>query len=108
MGAFNTLETELACPSCGELAIIPIQFKFGNCWQLKYTVGDVLTWGGNDVGNSGIARAVVDGQGESCPVCSSDSDFYIFVVHDQIDHVTAATGEFKFDVPPESYIVLET
>lgn len=56
MGFFNTLITETTCPNCGAKSEIRIQYKYGNTRQLHYSMGDGITWGGNDIGNPALTK----------------------------------------------------
>ncbi|WP_291913996.1 hypothetical protein [Chitinophaga sp. CB10] len=73
MGAFNVLIAEVLCPDCTKKHDGRIQFKFGNTWQLIYQVGDIIKWGGNDIGNSDLKKVKVYGIIESglCPYCNN-------------------------------------
>ena len=64
MGAFNEVEGDAVCSHCGLNARFVVQFKYGDTWQLEYRLGDKLRWGGNDEGEPGLPRVVVEGIGE--------------------------------------------
>jgi hypothetical protein len=109
MSAFNTVSADLVCPSCGASAAVTVQFKYGNTWQFHYSVGDILKWGGNDVGERGRRHVVVDGVVEgACPNCrvSVEWDAYVHVKDDRIVRVAAADGEFDFVKAEANYIVI--
>ncbi|HZS45218.1 MAG TPA: hypothetical protein VFC63_08970 [Blastocatellia bacterium] len=73
MGAFNTVKAELPCPYCGQRQQWTVQFKYGNCWQFEYQIGDKLRWGGNEKGENTAGRVRTDGLAEeSCKGCSRD------------------------------------
>lgn len=91
MSAFNRLRAGVRCPNCGNTAEQVIQFKFGDVWQHDYQLGDVLRWGGNDVGRPGLAKVSVSGAGEECPVCHSRGEgFSVVVEADVLASVEAA------------------
>jgi len=107
---FNTVSAKLKCPACGLAVTVPVQFKFGCTWQLHYEVGNVLAWGGNDKGERGKRRVVVDGVvAGRCPKCLCDDewDVYVYIENDKIVHAENATGEFDFVRSASNYIVLE-
>src|SRR5262249_30183452 len=71
MGAFNTIKAESACPFCGKTQVWTIQFKYGNCWQFEYKIGDKLRWGGNKKGRKVNGNIRTEGIAEgSCINCS--------------------------------------
>ena len=73
MGAYNTILVELACPFCGHRQEWTVQFKYGNCWQFEYHVGDKIRWGGNKKGTNtgGYVRSAGLAE-ERCNGCSRD------------------------------------
>ena len=110
MGAFNTVQTRVLCPTCKAPLSVCVQFKYGDTWQNEYSEGDQLRWGGNDIGTPGKRLVVVDGVAEDvCPKCGYDEErgFYVFIEHDRISRVAPATGEYNFPAVAETYIVLE-
>lgn len=110
MSAYNIVRAELACPSCKSEVSVRVQFKFADTWQHEYEVGDVLRWGGNDVGERALAHAVIDGVVEgSCPRCGYEGewDVYLHVRNDRIDRVERADGRYNFAADGHTYIVLE-
>jgi hypothetical protein len=74
MGAFNTVKSEASCPFCGNGQRWTIQFKYGDCWQYSYSIGDKLRWGGNkkasNVGGSVRTEGVAE---ERCRECGRNS-----------------------------------
>ncbi|MBZ5858558.1 hypothetical protein [Flavihumibacter profundi] len=93
MSSFNILIAEIACPSCGNKSQVRIQFKFGNTWQLKYRVGDIITWGGNDTGSPNLGQVKVYGiiESSTCPFCKKNAipeEYDILVVNNEITSVT--------------------
>jgi hypothetical protein len=93
MSSFNTLITDIACPSCRKICEVQIQFKFGNTWQLKYKVGDVITWGGNDIGSPDYDQVKVYGiiESSTCPFCLErviPEEYDILVINNKIIRVS--------------------
>src|SRR5688572_64615 len=109
MGAYNVVTATLPCPGCNGSVPLRIQFKYGNTWQHEYKLGERLTWGGNDIGEPGHKRVVVDGIAESCPSCGYDEtmDYYVFLRDDVIVSVEPATNEYDFARTGRTYIVLD-
>lgn len=73
MAAFNTVRARrlVRCPRCSDAGTINLQFAYGDTWQYQYELGDLLRWGGNDVGiRSESARVLAFP--EPCPVCGRD------------------------------------
>lgn len=71
MGAFNVLLVPDRCSVCGSDVERRVQFAWGDVWQHVYRVGDTLRWGGNDEGDPGLRRVVVEAAAERCPVCGA-------------------------------------
>jgi hypothetical protein len=110
VSAYNTVSAKLRCPACGSEVTVPVQFKFGNTWQFHYDVGEVLRWGGNDIGERGKRHVVVDGVvAGKCPRCRYDGEWnvYIHIEDDRIARVENATGKFDFAKYGSNYIVIE-
>ena len=110
MSAFNTVRANLVCPSCKSEMNVRVQFKFGDTWQHEYELGDVLRWGGNDVGERAVAHAIVDGVVEkSCPNCGYEGDWevYVHVRHNHLDRIESVDGRYDFAKIGRTYIVLE-
>lgn len=85
MSAFNTIEASVACPNCRVACDFEVQFKFGDTWQHRYRVGDMLRWGGNDIGKPGYKEVIVDGVGGPCPSCGIEFiDFDVTIVNDHV------------------------
>jgi hypothetical protein len=109
MSAFNTVVAKLECPNCRSVVTMPVQFKFGNTWQFQYEVGDLLRWGGNDIGQPMLRHVVVDGVAAGrCPRCSYDSEWnvYVHIENDRITRVENADGRFDFAASGKNYLVL--
>lgn len=83
MSAYNILKTEINCFNCQRKYPIAVQFKFGDTWQHTYKMGDLIKWGGNDIGKPNLQQVKVFGIAESsvCPNCGfiNKNEFDIFV-----------------------------
>lgn len=99
MSAFNMLLAAAPCPRCTRVFDVEIQFKYGDVWQHRYRLHDVLQWGGNEYGVRWPGRVVVEGTAASaCPECGFDGewDLYIHLVDDVFVAVTVADGTHDF------------
>ncbi len=109
MGAFNIVTVTMPCPGCQTPVMVRVQFKYADTWQHEYKLGDLLKWGGNDVGQPGRSRVVVDGVAEKCPTCGYDEEwsFYVLIENDVIKAVESASGRYDFASVRETYLVLK-
>jgi hypothetical protein len=106
MGAFNTVRILGTCPSCKNEVNLEVQFKYGDVWQHHYQVGDVINWGGNDIGKSDRRKVIVEGFA-ICPICDSELDYELWLEKDRIIAVKPASGTYDLASTPEGYIVIE-
>lgn len=111
MSAFNTvmLPDEEHCPRCRSVIRRRVQFKYGDTWQHDYTIGDRLSWGGNDVGRpETLVKAL--GYPEDCPVCGHDLGgvFDVIIRRDVIEDVIPGTTQPYIDADNANYVVVET
>ena len=111
MSAFNTVFASAECPKCCVHCDVSIQFKFADCWQHRYRLGDELAWGGNDrdCRKAKGKDVVVDGICESpCPHCGSDDEWniYVFIEGNRLVRVETADGRYNFLEASELFIVL--
>ena len=106
MGAFNTVRILGTCPSCKNEVNLEVQFKYGDVWQHHYQVGDVIKWGGNNVGTHGHRKVVTEGV-EACPICDSELDYEVWLEKDEIVAVKSTSGTYDPASTPEGYIVIE-
>lgn len=106
MGAFNILIVDEKCNKCKNDVQIEIQFKFGDVWQNKYKLGDVLRWGGNDHGIKGAQRVVLDGVAE-CDSCKEEIDYLIYLDNDKFKSVEVNRGKYDFTSSGGYFIVIE-
>ena len=113
MAAFNEVAYAVttACPACGAVAERSVQYSFGDTWQYRYRIGDRITWGGNDVGEPGLAAVVADGYGTACLSCGadewSDMRYEVHFAHDVIVAVEPASGKYDFEKSHVPYLVLD-
>lgn len=108
MGAFNTVNVAWRISQKSEVPNAKVQFKYGDTWQHNYRIGDVLKWGGNDIGRRDAKRVVVDGCLDS-PAAFPDvpESFEVHIVNGRIESVIPATGNFDFAKAGESFIIIE-
>lgn len=108
MGAFNVVRVHWYNPLTNEVSDIDVQFKYGDTWQYEYEIGDVLKWGGNDIGQKNAKKAVVDGCLDALIAPPGvPEDFEVYIVNGKIENVIAATGQFDFVNSNNAYIILE-
>jgi hypothetical protein len=97
LSAFNILVATTECPNCRTQQEFEIQFKYGNTWQLRYTLGEFLTWGGNDIGSRAARRVLVEGVGGPCPNCHAlYLEFDLVVERNRISDVRPIGTERPF------------
>jgi hypothetical protein len=106
MGAYNTVSFEWRDPTTNTVRSLRAQFKYGSTWQDEYRVGDVVSWGGNDVGDRSAKRVVVDAVLDDEPVGGVPANYEVHVVDGAIEKVVPATGAFDFAAARSSFIVL--
>jgi RNA polymerase subunit RPABC4/transcription elongation factor Spt4 len=111
MSAYNDLiapQTD-TCPACGTTIHREIQFKYGDTWQHRYVVGDPIRWGGNDVGERGHAKVVVEGYAGPCPVCGDTPDvvYDVVIESDVIADVRPSDRRDQYVRERTNYFVIE-
>lgn len=107
MGAFNMVYDNLKCPICGQVELFEIQFKFGDCWQNEYKIGDTIEWGGNDKGIPGCEEVIVQAIGGPCPNCGEDFiKFDLLLKKDRIIKATVV-GTKRPNPVKEHYIIVK-
>jgi hypothetical protein len=107
MSAFNTVRAECRCTACGKIGIFDVQFKYGHTWQIRYAVGDVLKWGGNDVGVEDAKKVRVEAIGGPCSNCGADGlEFDVFLASNQIEKVEIV-GEERPSVTELGFEIIE-
>jgi hypothetical protein len=108
MGAYNTVAFDWKDPATNEIRSLRAQFKYGDTWQDDYRVGDLLRWGGNDIGDRFARRVVVDAVlDDPAPTADVPTEFELHVVNGTIEKVVPATGRFDFVNARDNFIVLE-
>lgn len=108
MSAFNTVVVRADCPQHHGETTWRIQFKYGDVWDYTYHVGDILGWGGNEIGEPGKRLVVVDGVAEPCPVCGYDpGDYEVWLEVDRIVRVERAPARSRFVETNEPYLVID-
>jgi hypothetical protein len=108
VGLFNVLDTTARCARCGAPAG-RIQFRYGLTWQLEYSLGDRVRWGGgrSDVGEPGHGRVVVVGIGEGCAACGNDDERYFDIeVRDDV-FVSARPASGEYGLGEVYFVVVE-
>jgi hypothetical protein len=109
MSAFNILQAEAACPTCGCRGRFEIQFKYGDTWQYEYRIGDRLCWGGNDIGKPGLSEVQVQGVGGPCPNCGAEGQpFALMVKKDEIVAVRPASEDEYSAMEPLGFRVVSS
>jgi len=104
MGAYNVLVID-RCGNCQSNIEVSIQFKYGDVWQYEYKIGDVLKWGGNDVGIKDARKVVVDGIATPCNICGKELDYVINLELNRVKSTEPNLGQYRFC--KESYIIIE-
>lgn len=108
MGAFNELKASVSCPICKEENEFAIQFKYGDTWQYEYKIGDILKWGGNDIGKNNVKIVAVEGLGGPCPKCGTRFlNFEIEIKNDRIDNVKGLDHEKEYPSKEGYYEIIE-
>jgi hypothetical protein len=109
MGAFNTVRGRVECPSCRNNVEVVAQFKYGDTWQHEYLVGDRLKWGGNQIGQPGAKRVIVDAVAEKCTRCGYQGEWnlYLIVENDVVTGLIPASGKYDFGREPNTFVVEE-
>lgn len=97
MGAFNTVEVVrlIPCPRCGDTGLINVQFAYGDTQQYRYSMGDQIRWGGNNVGEPGLGEVRILGTPEYCRVCGMgiDTEYVLVVENGKIARYELATAK---------------
>ena len=107
MGFFNTLTAETECPACRQQAMFEIQFKYGHTRQLRYSLGQPLEWGANNIGKPGCRKVLASGIAGPCPHCGEEHlDFDLFIERDVIVDVKPV-AKVRPDPSRTGYRVIE-
>lgn len=82
MSAFNTIKCHAACPFCGNFQIWTVQYKYGDCWQYEYEIGDKINWNGNDngenIGGSLRTEGIAEERCQKCGKDDIDAEIHLF------------------------------
>ena len=108
MGAFNTVNHVVDCPSCGHPAPVSVQFKYGLRSQFKYNIGNLIKFHAScktAPESAVVADGITDG---ACPSCGTEPelDMFVFFAHGVITNVEVADGRYSFLSSVEPFIVL--
>jgi hypothetical protein len=106
MSAFNVVHLHWHDPQTNKILDINVQFKYGDTWQYEYEVGDILKWGGNDIGIKDVKHVVVFGALEN-DHSEVPEDFEVHIVDGKIEKVIPVTGDFDFVHAKSTFIVLD-
>jgi hypothetical protein len=112
MSAFNVLTVEIPCSNCEQKNHVRVQFKFGDTWQLEYKLGDIITWGGNDIGSSDLGKVKVYGIAESttCVFCHKNDipeEYDIFITDSLIKSISPVENLRDYLERNGEYVSLE-
>jgi hypothetical protein len=107
MSAYNTITVNSKCCNCNEEAQVRIQFRFGDTWDYEYQIGDILRWGGNDIGKKDVVKVVLDGVAEPCKKCDAVVDYLIFVENNVIKSFERNYGQYNFVFSDDYYLIIE-
>lgn len=105
MGAFNTVQISERCPCCTEEVDVEVQFKYGDTYQHRYKLGDVIKWGGNDIRRPGRSRVLAEGFAV-CPISDTELLYEVWLELDKVVAVTPDTGAYNL-ATDEGYTVVE-
>lgn len=103
MGAFNTISVTAECPFCKHSQDWTVQFKYGDCWQYSYRIGDKLRWGGNDKGENVGGKVRTDGiSSEPCEICKTVGvEATVYFIDNVIEKVELS--QERLNIPDDEY-----
>ena len=112
MSSFNILYADVQCSNCKNIYLGTIQFKFGRTWQLEYVIGDIVKWGGNNVGESNLLEVKVYGilEKDECPKCkrfNQNNEFDICIENDFIKEVKPIADPMDYSNEIANYKILK-
>jgi hypothetical protein len=106
MGLYSTIETNFQCSRCDWKGPIEVQFKYGNLWNHKYTIGSRIVWGRTQIGDP--ADRLVSVQGiAACPRCNLEIFFDILIEGGVIRAMTPASGKYDYSYGEGHYLILD-
>lgn len=89
--------------------MVNIQFKFGDTWQNQYLIGDLIRWGGADIGMPGLDKVKVYGISEldKCPSCQQPifDEYEIIVEKDIIKYINPIFNLEDYDSNDGNYVI---
>lgn len=106
MSAFNILDFVSECPNCKKQGRFSAQFKYGDTWQHRYQVGDLLKWGGNDIGRPGAKRVRVEAIAEPCEHCGTDNLEFDILIEEGVVARVIPIGT-RSDSLPDGFQVID-
>ena len=107
MGAFNSIYDDFKCPVCDQTGRFEVQFKYGDCWQYIYQIGEKIKWGGNDKGIPGCEEVIIEAIGGPCPNCGEQYiEFDLLLKKDRIISITPIGTERPHETK-EGYIIVK-
>ncbi len=112
MSAFNILRAECLCSSCQKKYSAILQFKYGECWQHEYLIGQKIKWGANNIGIPNVQKAKVFGilENDICNACgeaNNDNEFDILVQNDTIEKIEPLTNYEDYIEMDGCYQIIE-
>jgi len=94
MSAYNVLIATITCPNCYQQNEGKFQFRFGDTWQHCYKLGDIIKWGGYDIGKPNLPAVKAYGILESdyCTNCgyNLETEYDLLIQDDRIKGITVA------------------
>lgn len=103
MSLYNTCTATMACPSCGQIALREIQFRFGHVRLYESVVGSRLVWGPDAVGEpQDVGEIAVDGWLDQCAECGHEGRHAVFIR----DQTIYGTGPISWvpDLPDQGWL----
>jgi hypothetical protein len=107
MSAYNRLHIDYSTQPSEPAKKYILQFKFGHSRLIDYRLGDKLAWGGNDNGEPGKKKVIVEGIEEGSSQTGQLKYWYIFLENDVIVGAEPDDGRYEFTNPDDYGIVLE-
>ena len=70
------------------------QFAYGDTQQYSYSIGDAISWGGNDIGEKGRSEVSVLGTPEYCRVCglAVEGEYVLIIRNNRIGRLSEGVG----------------
>jgi hypothetical protein len=106
MSAFNILCFSSECPNCKKLGRFSAQFKYGDTWQHRYEIGDMLKWGGNDIGLRAAKLVRVEAIADPCEHCGTDNLEFDIVIESGVVARVEPVGVTRTDPLPDGFQIM--